>query len=55
MEKLVCISCKTDISTVKGSTMFMCPGCGKFKIIRCGKCRVISADYKCPECGFEGP
>ena len=51
----VCNSCKADISIVPKSVEFSCPNCGNIKIIRCGKCRKISAEYKCEECGFVGP
>jgi Zn-ribbon RNA-binding protein len=50
-----CISCKKDITNDNGSVKFMCPGCGKYEIIRCTKCRQIVAKYTCPECGFIGP
>ncbi|MDD5182060.1 MAG: zinc finger domain-containing protein [Candidatus Nanoarchaeia archaeon] len=55
MAKQICNACKADISIVKNSTKFPCPGCGKVTIVRCGKCRTIAAEYKCPECGFIGP
>lgn len=52
--KLICNSCKTDITTVDNSTYFPCPNCGN-RIVRCGKCRKESTTYKCEECGFVGP
>jgi len=55
MEKKVCVSCKKQIANEPGSVEFMCPECGKTKIIRCRHCREISAKYRCHECGFEGP
>lgn len=53
--KTTCISCKIDISTVDNSVIFNCPACGKAEIVRCGKCRGLAVDYKCPKCGFVGP
>lgn len=54
-ERLICISCKKDISNSRGSVRFKCPECSKYEIIRCRHCREIAAQYKCPECGFTGP
>ena len=53
--KEVCISCKKSISNDGGAAKFPCPNCGKYEIIRCGKCRQIVTKYTCPECGFVGP
>jgi len=53
--KKTCISCKRDITNDAGTTMFACPKCGKYEIVRCGHCRGIAAKYTCPECGFSGP
>ncbi len=50
-----CASCKKEITNDQGAVNFMCPNCGKYEIIRCTHCRTLSAKYKCPECGFEGP
>ena len=50
-----CISCNKEITNDKGAVRFLCPNCGKYEIVRCGKCRKISAKYVCPNCGFEGP
>jgi len=55
MEKLLCTSCGTDITNVKGSVVFKCPSCGEETIVRCGKCRQLSVKYVCKKCGFEGP
>lgn len=60
MEK-VCISCKKEVNNDSGAVEFKCPGTKEdgskctHVIVRCGHCREISAKYKCPECGFEGP
>ena len=54
-EKLICMSCKKQVTNETGSVKFMCPNCGKYEIVRCNHCRKIAAKYKCPECGFEGP
>ena len=48
--KKKCISCGKDISVVDKSAIFDCFNCGKVEIVRCGQCRKISSDYKCPEC-----
>jgi hypothetical protein len=53
--KKTCISCKKDIMNNTGTTIFMCPKCGKYEIVRCKHCREIAARYTCPECGFSGP
>ncbi|MBR9678456.1 MAG: RNA-binding protein [Nanoarchaeota archaeon] len=50
-----CNTCKTNIVNTEGSTSFSCPSCGKEEIIRCDKCRKISARYTCQSCGYEGP
>jgi Zn-ribbon RNA-binding protein len=50
-----CITCKVSLANNKGAVKFLCPGCGKYEITRCGHCREIVAKYKCPECSFEGP
>ncbi|HEC76002.1 MAG TPA: DUF1610 domain-containing protein [Thermoplasmatales archaeon] len=48
-----CISCGRGL-TEEGCTQFVCPECD-YVIKRCNVCRSQSAEYKCPECGFEGP
>jgi predicted RNA-binding Zn-ribbon protein involved in translation (DUF1610 family) len=55
MEKLSCTSCKKLVAVISGSVKFLCPGCAKYQIVRCGDCRKMAAKYKCPGCGFEGP
>jgi predicted RNA-binding Zn-ribbon protein involved in translation (DUF1610 family) len=55
MGKKFCISCKKDVSTIENPVIFGCPQCGKSEILRCGNCRKLAVEYKCPECGFEGP
>jgi predicted RNA-binding Zn-ribbon protein involved in translation (DUF1610 family) len=54
-EKIVCSSCKKDVTNILGNVTLPCPKCGKTKLIRCRHCREISAKYKCHECGFTGP
>jgi len=54
-EKQVCSSCKKRTTNNPGVVKFMCPGCGKYEIIRCKSCRRNASKYKCPECGFQGP
>jgi len=53
--KLVCKSCKRNITNMDSTTRFNCPDCGKFEIVRCLHCREIAAKYTCPNCNFEGP
>lgn len=54
-KEVVCSSCKTKLTNLKGSTRFMCPSCGKYEIVRCAHCREIAARYTCPSCSFSGP
>jgi len=49
-----CASCGTRL-VGKGNTWFKCPGCGKQMLGRCAQCRDQSVEYRCPECGHEGP
>ena len=55
VENKNCSSCKKNNVNMTQATIFKCPKCGKGEIIRCGHCRKIAAEYKCPECGFVGP
>jgi hypothetical protein len=48
-----CTSCNTEVTD--DFTKFKCPSCGKEDIIRCNRCKSISKQYKCPNCGFIGP
>jgi len=50
-----CTSCSKVLTNGQGSTIFVCPKCGKQEIIRCRKCREIVVKYTCPSCGFVGP
>ena len=54
-QTLVCTSCNTKITNQEGTVRFLCPNCGEFEIVRCGRCRRLGMKYKCPNCGFEGP
>ncbi|MDP7180093.1 MAG: zinc finger domain-containing protein [Candidatus Woesearchaeota archaeon] len=54
-EKIVCSSCKTDITNLAGTAKFPCPNCAKYTIIRCKHCREVAAKFSCPECKFTGP
>ncbi len=54
METL-CSSCKKNVSNLNGTVEFLCPECGKAKIVRCVDCRKKAVKYTCPECGFIGP
>jgi len=54
-KELVCISCKKRIANRQGSTVFPCPKCGKYEIVRCRNCRERAIKYRCPKCKFEGP
>jgi hypothetical protein len=51
---LECTSCGNALP-VKGSTQFVCPGCGETTIGRCPRCRDQSVLYTCAKCGFTGP
>ncbi|MFH1056654.1 MAG: zinc finger domain-containing protein [Candidatus Micrarchaeota archaeon] len=48
-------SCSTCGRQVLAATDFLCPGCGKTRIVRCPSCRQAKNKYSCRECGFEGP
>ena len=52
---LSCITCKRSLTNLRGSTIFNCPNCGKYAIIRCFYCRRLAARYTCPSCSFSGP
>lgn len=54
-KQIICISCKKKITNLTGTARFLCPNCAKTEIIRCKHCRDIAAQYKCANCGFEGP
>ena len=48
-----CMSCNKEVS---GNYLeFKCPKCLKSNIVRCDHCRSMSKEYKCVNCGFEGP
>ena len=49
-----CTSCGA-VLTGKGTTVFVCPSCGKARIGRCARCRDQSVAYRCPTCSFVGP
>lgn len=49
-----CASCGTRL-TGKGNVIFKCPGCGAKELGRCPQCRDQSVEYRCPDCGYEGP
>ncbi|HLD43733.1 MAG TPA: zinc finger domain-containing protein [Candidatus Nanoarchaeia archaeon] len=51
----ICNSCKKKVTSNEGFTHFLCPECGKTKIIRCTHCRSMAAQYLCHACGFAGP
>lgn len=40
---------------MEGDVSFMCPKCGKAKIVRTKHERKLATQYTCPECGFTGP
>lgn len=54
MDKKVCISCNKEVSNI-GATIFNCPNCGKYEIVRCKHCKEIVAKYICKSCNFTGP
>jgi predicted RNA-binding Zn-ribbon protein involved in translation (DUF1610 family) len=49
-----CVSCGKKVETEPVWVEFICPGCGKEKIIRCDKCKRMENPYTC-KCGFTGP
>lgn len=53
-EEHMCASCGTRL-TGKGNVIFKCPGCATKELGRCAQCRDQSVEYKCPDCGYEGP
>ncbi|MFH1588805.1 MAG: zinc finger domain-containing protein [Candidatus Diapherotrites archaeon] len=53
MKMKVCGSCNKEVTD--DYVDFKCPNCNKSRILRCEKCRNISTEYKCKECGFTGP
>ncbi|MEM5802488.1 MAG: zinc finger domain-containing protein [Candidatus Aenigmatarchaeota archaeon] len=55
LEELKCTSCGTNVLSKKNFVRFMCPKCGKVKIIRCSTCKNLGTKYTCKECNFEGP
>jgi predicted RNA-binding Zn-ribbon protein involved in translation (DUF1610 family) len=50
-----CLSCGRRVEAERDWVEFTCPGCGKVKILRCGKCKRLENTYLCPGCKFEGP
>ncbi len=54
-EAIRCTSCGKRVEAEKAWVEFMCPKCGKAKIIRCEKCKRMVNTYECPKCGFVGP
>lgn len=48
-----CTSCGVRLNS-KGTTAFLCPGCGEGAIGRCPQCRDQGVVYAC-DCGFAGP
>ncbi|MBI4919084.1 DUF1610 domain-containing protein [archaeon] len=51
----LCTSCKKKITNNVGTVNFLCPKCGKVKLVRCSNCRRNAVKYACYECGFRGP
>jgi len=51
----VCTSCNRPVKPGEKATAFPCPSCGRYEIVRCRKCKVMSVPYTCPVCGFTGP
>lgn len=54
-ETMRCVSCGKRIEAEQFWVEFMCPKCGKGKIVRCEKCKSLINPYECPKCGFRGP
>ena len=55
MLKMKCNSCGKNIGYKMHYSSFLCPKCGKSKIIRCGECKIRAVIYICDKCGFSGP
>ena len=55
MTEKICISCKKKIVNDREGTVFNCPSCSGFEIVRCSYCRVNAVKYHCPACNFIGP
>jgi len=43
-KKIICTSCKTSITNIKGSVELDCPNCGNLKLVRCYKCRELGTN-----------
>ncbi len=50
-----CSSCGVNIETQKNWVEFDCPSCGKKKIVRCERCKILENTYMCESCKFIGP
>ncbi len=50
-----CISCHRKVANSEATTMFRCPKCQGYEIVRCGNCRKNAVAYVCPSCNFRGP
>ena len=55
MLKIIRSSSGVEVTNEKGSTIFKCPNCGDYDIIRSLHERKIATRYTCPKCGFSGP
>ncbi|MEM5872057.1 MAG: zinc finger domain-containing protein [Candidatus Aenigmatarchaeota archaeon] len=53
--EMKCVSCGIKIENQRNWVEFLCPNCGKIKIIRCEKCRALGNEYLCSSCSFKGP
>ncbi|HEY4673615.1 MAG: zinc finger domain-containing protein [Thaumarchaeota archaeon] len=51
----VCSSCNKPVLPGEKAVKFYCPECGESLMWRCEKCRKFSREYKCVNCGFQGP
>lgn len=54
MKKQECTSCGRNLEAAEKFVKFPCPDCGE-TMARCGRCKNLSNNYECPECGFSGP
>lgn len=54
-ERIRCTSCGTSLEAERIKVEFPCPSCDKVNIRRCERCKKLSREYTCPECGFVGP
>ncbi len=55
LPEMKCTSCGMNLSGDDRFVRFKCPNCLKVEIFRCSRCKRLSVEYLCPNCGFKGP